>query len=43
MTELVSLCDVLIGNPGSLAAVFGLDAGEGAEGNRAVSGELARL
>jgi 2-dehydro-3-deoxygluconokinase len=42
MTELVSLCDVLIGNPGSLAAVFGLDAGEGTEGNRAVSGELAR-
>ncbi|MGB9776369.1 MAG: PfkB family carbohydrate kinase [Anaerolineae bacterium] len=42
MTELVSLCDVLIGNPGSLAAVFGLDAGEGEKGSRAVSGELAR-
>lgn len=42
MTELVSLCDVLIGNPGSLAAVFGLDAREGMEGNWAASGELAR-
>ncbi len=42
MTELVSLCDVLIGNPGSLAAVFGLDAGEGAGGSQAVSEELAR-
>ncbi len=42
MTELVSLCDVLIGNPGSLAAVFGLDAGEGTEGSRAASEELAR-
>lgn len=42
MTELVSLCDVLIGNPGSLTAVFGLDAGEGAEGSWAASEELAR-
>lgn len=42
MTELVSLCDVLIGNPGSLAAIFRLDAGERVEGSRAASEELAR-